>query len=196
MNENRLELVADQVLRRAHRQGFVVQRDIRNQLARTGISERRWKEVLDIASPSLRYRNGRYHYKAAVSPQLRRQQQKQRAIRKTVAELARLLRASPDGTERRRQRRIDFIGPVQLRLENGRVLTVLSRDLSSSGIRLIAAESLLGQRLHIAIPRPGGGAPATFVTRIIWTCAVGDGLFENGGSFLELIEQNCESAEK
>jgi hypothetical protein len=196
MNDSGLELVADQVLRRAHRQGFVVQRDIRNQLARTGISERRWKEVLSIASPSLRYRNGRYHYKAAVSPQLRSQQQKQRAIRKTVSELARLLRASPDGAERRRQRRIDFIGPVQLRLDSGRELTVLSRDLSSSGIRLIAAESLLGQRLQIAIPRPGGIAPARFVARIIWTCAVGDGLFENGGSFLELAEPNCQPAEK
>jgi hypothetical protein len=42
--------------------------------------------------------------------------------------------------------------------------------------------------VEVLISQPGGGEPLCFLTRILWTCAVGDGLFENGGVFLEKIE--------
>src|SRR5215472_8759074 len=111
MNNEGLNGVAHAVVRRAHRQGFVVAREIRHELARTGIPKTRWKEVLSIASASLRYSKGRYHYRPAVSPRLQEQRRKERDIQKAVAELVRL-KQSTQTAERRRQDRMDFIQPV------------------------------------------------------------------------------------
>jgi hypothetical protein len=154
----------------------------------------RWKEVLSIASASLRYRNGRYHYRPTLSPRLQEQQRRERDIQKAIAELVRLQKQSTRTGERRRQDRVDFIQPVRIRTEGGRELTLLSRDLSKAGIRIIAAESLLGQKLLVSIPCPEGGQHITFRVRILWTCSIGDGLFENGGSFLELVSNEDPAA--
>jgi hypothetical protein len=126
---------------------------------------------------------------STVSPQLQEQQRRERDIQQVVGEFVRLHKQSMARAERRQQDRIDFIQQVQVRLENQRVLKLLSRDLSPAGIRLIATESLLGQKLIVSVPRPDNGEPASFRVRILWTCSIGDGLFENGGCFLEIVSE-------
>jgi hypothetical protein len=83
---------------------------------------------------------------------------------------------------------------VKVRAEDGRECTLLSRDVSATGIRLIGTRRLLGQKVRVSIPRPGAAttdspraaAGWSFLVRILWTCAVGDDLFENGGAFMEV----------
>jgi hypothetical protein len=67
--------------------------------------------------------------------------------------------------------------------EDGREFTLLSRDLSASGIRLIGTRRLLGQRIKVRI-----GA-LDFQVRVLWACPVGDDLVENGGTFLGVSAQ-------
>jgi hypothetical protein len=64
-------------------------------------------------------------------------------------------------------------------------LTLLSRDLSTTGIRLVGTKRLLGQKVRVLIPN-GEGAPLDFLVRILWTCPVGDDLVENGGTFISV----------
>ena len=45
---------------------------------------------------------------------------------------------------------------------------------------------LLGQKVLVTLPNPEGGPSTKFVVRVLWTCSVGDDLFENGGNFLEV----------
>ena len=72
-------------------------------------------------------------------------------------------------------------------MEDGRQFTLLSRDLSPAGIRLVGTRRLLGQRVKIVLPQEDGEQPFTFMVRILWTCAIGDDLFENGGTFQEIL---------
>src|SRR5712692_2147843 len=177
--------IADAVVRRAQRQGFVRPKDVREELQQAGESPGLWKDVLALARASLSYRKGRYYYTSPVSDRLRQEQEHQA----TVAEAARRVmidyRDAATREERRGEERIDFIQPVQVRTEDGRAFTLLSRDLSTSGMRLIGTRSLLGQKVQV---RPTGtpeGEGWCFVLRVLWTCAVGDDLFENGGTFVE-----------
>jgi hypothetical protein len=89
--------------------------------------------------------------------------------------------------ERRGQDRVEFVQTVTIRTEEGEELVQHTRDLSPNGIRLVGAKRLLGHKVHVLVPRPGR-APFDFVVRILWTCAVGDGLYENGGAILEVSE--------
>lgn len=82
--------------------------------------------------------------------------------------------------ERREAGRIEFIQPVVVTTEDGRRLTVLSRDLSTSGIRLIGTRRLLGQKINIRM------GVYDFVARVLWSCPIGDDLVENGGNFLSV----------
>jgi hypothetical protein len=50
----------------------------------------------------------------------------------------------------------------------------------------VGPRRLLGQKVHVLFSRPGGRPPFDFLVRVLWTCAVADGLFENGGAFLEV----------
>jgi len=52
-------------------------------------------------------------------------------------------------------------------------------------MRLIGTRSLLGQKVEVRLPTSTKGESWCFVLRILWTCAVGDELFENGGVFVE-----------
>jgi hypothetical protein len=183
-----LQAVAHAVVRRAERQGFVLPSEIRAELAHMSIPKAQWKEVVALSRPALRYRQGRYYYKALISPRLREEQRHQRAIHHTVHQLLRRYKKDHSSAERRQQGRTDFVQPVKVRIDNQRELAVLSRDLSETGIRLIGTQSLLGQKVEVLLPQADGGEPCRFLTRILWTCVVGDGLFENGGSFLEMIE--------
>ncbi len=176
------------VVRRAQRCGFVLPSEIREEMNRLGIPENRWKEVVGQSGGTLRYRQGRYYYKAAVSASLQAAQRQQRAIERAVRGLIRQHKKMSAKTDRRKHDRLSFVHPVQVRSEDGRTRTLLSRDLSANGIRLIGCGSLLGQRVYVLIPHPAPDRPLCLLVRILWTCAVGDGLFENGGTFLELLD--------
>ncbi|HEV8060429.1 MAG TPA: PilZ domain-containing protein [Gemmataceae bacterium] len=122
-----------------------------------------------------------------ASPRLQAERQR-RVVNAAVKELIRQYKHSHASEERRRQGRVDFLQTVKVRLENNRELTVLSRDLSVDGIRLVGTSSLLGQKIQVIMPQPDQKESLNLRVRILWTCAVGDGLFENGGSFLEVVE--------
>jgi hypothetical protein len=186
MTANDLSSVTAVVVSRAREHGFVLAREVRASLAAAGLSEGLWKDVVELARPPLRLRGGRYYY-PAVSDRVRRQQDQQQAVRRAVRQLIRAHRASAAAAvERRGQDRIDFIQPVTVRTEDGRQYTLLSRDLSTTGIRLVGTRRLLGQKISVLVPRPNGAAAWSFVVRVLWTCAVGDDLFENGGAFIEV----------
>jgi hypothetical protein len=187
-----LQEVADATVRRAQRQGFILPREIREELSQSHLPEGQWKDVLALARACLRYRQGRYYYRTAVSSRLREEQQHQREVRLAVRQLVRQHRATSSAPDRRRQDRADFIEAVTVRLADGRSLAVLSRDLSPTGIRLVGTQSLLGHKLQVFIPRAGSPDPWCFTARILWTCAVGDGLFENGGTFLGMAEASAD----
>lgn len=184
-----LAALADKVVKRARRQGYVLAREVREEMNQAGLEENRWKEVIQQAHESLRYRAGRYYYAAPVSNRVKAEQSRQASLQRVVRELIRQHQAAEREDERRGADRIDFVHPVQIRTEDGRDMTLLSRDLSASGIRLISSRSLLGQKLCVRIPHPGPGETSDFRVHILWTCTVGDSLFENGGTFLELANQ-------
>jgi hypothetical protein len=179
-----LQAIANSVIRRARQQGSVAAEDVRAELAKAGERDDLWKDVLALARPSLSYRQGRYHYLSAVGPRLREEQQQQK-VRRTVRRLVRQYTTGADQVERRRQGRTDFIQPIHVETEDGHTCTLLSRDLSPTGIRLIGTRRLLGQKVRVRIPCAGEDEPVCFVVRVLWTCAVGEDLFENGGAFLQ-----------
>jgi hypothetical protein len=180
-----LQEIAEAVVRRAQLQGSVTARDIREELSRAGEPENLWKDVLALARPSLRYRAGRYYHLPAASERVRVEKGQQQRIHEAVRELIRQHKASIDQINRRETERVDFIQPIKVRTEDHREYALLSRDLSPNGIRMVGTRRLLGQRVHVLIPRPDNQAPWSFLVRILWTCAIGDDLFENGGAFLE-----------
>lgn len=189
-----LQGVANTVVRRAQRQGFVLPREVREEVAQAGVAEDLWKDVLALARSSLSYRQGRYYYINAVSGRVLQEHRLQRLIQRAIRQLIRQHKKSTTKAERRRQDRIDFVQPVKVVTDDGREYTLLSRDISTTGIRLISARGLLGQRVRVHIPQAEGDGSWCFVVRILWTCAVGDGLFENGGVFLDLADQPPEPA--
>jgi hypothetical protein len=190
MNPNELQGVAHTVVRRAQRQGYVIPKDVRAELAHAGLPDTHWKDVLALARESLHYRQGRYYYLEPVSARLQQEQSQQQMVAAAVRQVMRHHQAASAAKERREHDRIDYIQPVKVVTDDGRQLNLLSRDLSTTGIRLIAARSLLGQKVRVFLPN-GGGKPGGlgFVVRVLWTCAVGDDLFENGGTFLEMAEK-------
>ena len=182
-----LQQVADAVIRQAQRQGYVVPRDVRAELKLAGLPEAQWKEVVALAHGSLNYRQGRYYHLGPVSPRLQKEQEQQRKVQKLIRKLIKEHRSAGKQDERRGQIRVDFIQPVKVETEDGKSFTLLSRDLSTTGIRLLGTRRLLGQKVSIEIPQGTDELPARLVVRVLWTCAVGDDLFENGGAFLEII---------
>jgi hypothetical protein len=181
-----LQEVANTMVQRAQRRGYVIPREIREELSSAGLPDAQWKEVVDLASPSLYYRQGRYYYVTTVSPRLRAEQDQQEQIQHTIRQLIRRHKQNAGAVERRGQDRIDFVQPVKVQTEDRREFTLLSRDLSTTGIRLIGTRSLLGQKVRVVV-QDNPDAPTTFLVRVLWTCAIGDDLFENGGAFLEVV---------
>jgi hypothetical protein len=189
MISTNLQGVAELVIRQAQRQGFILPRQIRTVLSEAGVSESLWKDVLAVARPALAYRKGRYYYTAPVSDRVRQEQSQQRDIQKAIRQLIRQYRTAASQVERREEDRIDFVQPVKVRTEDQREYTLMSRDLSATGIRLIGTRRFLGQKVHISIPAPEGEGSWDFVVRILWTCAVGEDLVENGGTFIDVAGQ-------
>jgi hypothetical protein len=182
-----LQTIANAVVRRAQRQGFVVPREVRQELAGAELPEDLWKEVIALAQPVLNQRQGRYYYVSPVSARVEQEKHQQRVIQRAVRQLIRQHQADASRVERRQHDRIDFIQPVKVYTEDHRELTLISRDISTTGLRLIGTRSLLGQKVRVLIPRGEGAEPRCFLLRIVWTCAIGDEMFENGGTFLEVV---------
>jgi hypothetical protein len=188
MTEIDLQRIADSVVERARQQGFVVPGDVCEELTRAGLSDTLWKDVLALARASLSYRQNRYYYVPAVSERVRQEQRQQEGLHEVVRQFIQQYRGNAWGpVERREQDRIDFVQPIQVRTEDGREFTLMSRDLSPTGIRLLGTRRLLGQKVRVRLPANNGHGPWCFLVRILWTCAVGDDLFENGGEFLEVV---------
>jgi hypothetical protein len=184
-----LKDVADLVVRRAQRQGYVVPRDIRAEMKQAGLPEEQWKDVVNLARQSLNCRQGRYYHITALSPRLQQEQMQQRLIQRAIRRLIRRHQQQTNSPERRQQDRVDFVQPVTVEMEGGRQCTLLSRDISLTGIRLVGTRRLLGQKVRVSLPQEEGAEPYTFLVRVLWTCAVGDDLFENGGTFLEVTSK-------
>jgi hypothetical protein len=182
-----LQGIADLVIRQAQRQGYVLPRQVRAVLTGVGVDESLWKDVLAVARSALTYRKGRYYYTAPVSDRVRHEQSRQRDVQQAVRHIIRQYRGTTR-VERREQDRLAFVQPVKLKTEDGREFTLLSRDLSATGIRLIGTHRFLGQKVRVAIPATDGSPAWEFVVRILWTCSVGDDLVENGGAFVEMAE--------
>lgn len=189
MASTELQAVAGLVLRQAQKQGYVVPRDIRGELSQAGQDESRWKEVVELLRESLHYRQGRYYFIASAgSPRLREEQQHLEEVRETLSEVLKQHQSANDRPDRRQKERVPYTRPVKVQTEDNQELMVLTQDLSDSGIRFIANRSLLGRKIHVHLPpATSAAAPVQLVVRILWTTAVAEGLYENGGTFLEII---------
>jgi hypothetical protein len=191
MSEIDLQRIADAVVQRARQQGFVEPGEVCAELTRAGLSDDLWKDVLALARASLSYRRDRYYYVPAVSDRVRQEQQQQAGLHQVVGRLLQQYRGGTRGpVERREQGRSDFVQPIPVRTEDGQEFTLLSRDLSPTGIRLLGTRRLLGQKVRVRLPGSNGDGPWCFLVRILWTCAVGEDLFENGGEFLEAVPED------
>lgn len=184
-----LQGIADTVIRRAQRQRYVVPREIQAELTGAGIPEGHWKDVVALARESLHYRQGRYYFLDPIRASVQAVQSQQQIVAHAVRRVMHKFLANKSQIERRQQERIDYIQPIKVRTEDQRELTVLSRDLSPQGIRLVGTRSLLGQKVRVQLPEADGPEPCDFVVRILWTCALGDDLYENGGSFVEVVSR-------
>ena len=134
-------------------------------------------------------RRGRYYFEEPVKPNAVQQERtQQQVIRKVIRQIIRRQRAEAGRIERRGHDRIEFVQPVKVVAEDGREFTLLTRDLSTTGIRIVGTRRLLGQKVQVLIPREDRATPWSFKVRILWTCALGDDLVENGGTFIEVSE--------
>lgn len=184
-----LQDIADAVVRRAQRVGSVTPSDLRAELKLAGFPPTQWKEIAGLAKTSLHYRQGRYYPLGGQRIRLEQEHAQRRAIEKVIRKLIRLHKAQVKNQERRGQTRVDYIQPVQVQTDDGKTFTLLSRDLSTTGIRLLGTRQLLGQKVHVFLPQGDGEAPSKLQVRVLWTCAVGDDLFENGGMFIHVGEE-------
>ncbi len=182
-----LQRVAEAVVRRARQQGYVVPKDLRAELRLAGLEESNWKLVLEHVRNELVYRQGRYYLLTTMSPRVRETQTQQNAIQKAIRDILRHHRARQRESERRGQKRVELIVPAILTLEDGQTHRLMSRDLSPTGIRLLGTKRLLGQKLQLTLQLEGDQPTLRLLVRILWTCSVGDDLFENGGTFLEIL---------
>ncbi len=185
MASTELQAVADAVLSLAKRQGFVAARDVRAELRIAGLPESAWKDVIAALEGSLVHRQNRYYHKASYNPRLNKEHAQQQAIVKVIKRLIKEHKSRSKTDERRGQVRVDFIQQVKVRTEDGKEFALMSRDLSATGVRLLGTKRLLGQKVQLELQQ--GDTPCRLLVRILWTCAVGDELFENGGRFVELL---------
>ena len=160
-------------------------REVREELTRAGLPETAWKEVLTQTQPALALRLGPV---LLPCPGQRPHPPGPGAPGRGAPGGAQIDSPTPGRVvrvERRGQDRLDFIQAVTVRTEDDHEYTLLSRDLSTTGIRLVGTRRLLGHKVRVTIPQADDGAVCVFTVRILWTCAVGEDLFENGGMFLE-----------
>lgn len=189
MTSAQLLSVAESVLRRAEKQGFVIPLDIRGELLQAGQDESRWKEVVELLRDSLKFRQGRYYFIGEGKEKLTQEKQQRTNVREMLQELLEQVKNNQDPKDRRQEERIPYTQPLKILTEDNLELTVLSQDLSPSGIRFIANRSFLGRKVRILLPKVDQDPEhLMLVVRILWTTGVTEGLFENGGTFLEMIK--------
>jgi hypothetical protein len=190
MRSAELRGVAQALLERARREGYLVRRQVREEVARARLPEAKCAEILSLARPSLRYRNGRYYYVSPSAARLRaraRQQQRQtQDVHRAVRALMRSCGQVAVAVDHRQHSRSPFIRPVRILTRDGSELHFLSQDISESGIRLVGSCSLLRQQVRVLIPR-WKGPPWCFEVSILWATPVGDGLISQGGIFLQEV---------
>lgn len=187
MNSPELQPVADAVVRLAKQHGHVTGRDIRAELRIASLPESRWKDVIALLHDAFVHRQGRYYPRESFTPRVQKQHAQQQAVEKAIRRLIKQHKSRSKQDERRGQARIDFIQPVKIRTDDGKEFALMSRDLSATGVRLLGTKRLLGQKVQLELPGGNSDLPCRLLVRILWTCAVGDELFENGGTFLELV---------
>lgn len=187
MSSTDLQRLALTVVSRARSQGFVRPREIRQELAQAGIPDACWKEVVTLARPQLSYRQGRYHYVSPLAARLRDAQHTKRAVQRAVRQMVQAYkRLIAQQVERRHHQRFHLFLPVTVLTADQRELHLLSRDISDSGIRLIGAYQLQGQKVRLTIAADEPGAqPWRFLVQVLWSSEVGDHMYENGGLFVE-----------
>ena len=188
-----LRAVARNVLRKARHQEFVVAREIREELVKARLSEDLWKEVVGLAGTSLGYRHSRYYYvpvgRSRMQVRIRHEQRHQQAIHRTVRWMIR--RQHSEETvhhDRRAHKRVGFCRSLLVQTEDKRLFQWVTREISLSGIRLLCGCNLEGQKLRLWITFDADNLTHCFLAQILWSAAVGDNLYENGGIFLELLE--------
>ncbi|MCS6978380.1 MAG: PilZ domain-containing protein [Gemmatales bacterium] len=186
MNPSQLQQAAEAVLRRAAELGSLLPQQIRSEVAHAGADPKLWKQVVALAGSHLVHRKGRYYYVSPTSPQRLTAEQRSQAIHQAVHELVAQYRKAAELQERREADRFTFIQPVVVESDDGQTYRMLTKDISASGLRLLGTRGLLGQRLRVRIPTPPD-KETVFLVRILWTCMVGDDLYENGGSLVELL---------
>ena len=87
--------------------------------------------------------------------------------------------------ERRQQDRIDFVQQATRAWKTAGASCAMR--CRRPGFRLLGSRSLLGQKVRVHLPTNHGSRSCTFSVRILWSCSVGDELFENGGSFMGMV---------
>jgi hypothetical protein len=152
-----LQSVAQAVVTRAQRQGYVVPHDIREELTNAGLSGERWKDVVEMSRTSLSYRHGRYYFLppavARLRARTRQDQSLQQTLRKAIRQVIHQYRKVAIDTERREHDRIQFLEAIKIVTADGRERNLLSRDVSLTGIRVLGTQDLLGQKVKVLIPR-------------------------------------------
>jgi hypothetical protein len=140
-------------------------------------------------------RNLRFYYRGPDSKREPTKQERPFDVRAAVFSLIGQQQLEPSPMEERReQERVEFVQPVRVITDDHLDFTMLSRDLSTTGIRLIGAQRLLGRKVHVVIFRSGGAA-IDFLVRILWTCPISDELVENGGVFLSATRSDMQRGE-
>jgi hypothetical protein len=186
-----MQRVAQAVLSRARRAGYVVSRDIREELAQVGEPATRWKEVVREAGSRLTLKNGRYYYVSPVRNRVREGHQNLESVKRATRGLIRQYKASNVQHERRTQRRIHFILPVMVVTDDGNKHQVVTQDISLNGVRIIASVELRGQKALIFMPSfDRGDGQWAYTVQFLWSSKIGDNLIENGGIFLEVHDDS------
>jgi hypothetical protein len=174
-----MQQVIAAVGRHARLQGFILREEICAALARVGMPEAQWLDVVSLAGDMLTPRNGRYYYYSTALPNDRVQRRLHRAVRRVINAYR-----SSARDERCHRGRFEIVRPVLVETEDGRSVTLLTSNLSTRGIRLIGPKSLLGQKLRVSLVNDKSSTPLCLLVRIVWSSRVSEGLCENGGLFL------------
>jgi hypothetical protein len=183
-----LKVIACAVVNRIRVRGYILPREIRTELREAGQPTKLWKQVVGLIHPPLEYCGGRYYALPAVISRLKREESQLGIIQEMVQQLVLRKQYDSAAEERRREDRHRFLQTVKVQDEKGGDRTVLLEDLSPSGVRFMSSRNYLGHRLSIALSAQGAAnVSVILVMRIVWSCAVADGLYQHGGCFLELV---------
>lgn len=190
MAADALNEVAQVVLQKAQSQGYVVAREIRAALESAGLPTGCWREVVGLLQGRLFLRRQRYHHLTPLQARARQELECKQRIGKLIKQMLRRYREFLVGmNDRRAERRFQFIRSVKIQANDGRETSLLSLDVSASGLRLIGRSDLRGQRIRIEIPGFQQDEPPWKINvQIVWSAPSADGLTENGGVFLGLDE--------